>query len=356
MVPDGADVAAPAASPSSLDWCMTGAPPRARGRLELVAPQLREVSRTVSRARVYTGNVPILPGPGPLWWSIRLVNYSTKLGLNTGTFSVLDPPPGYDPFTGEVNGSHGPFVTQEGEVLYTGAFHLRKVSMIFSRANEDVAAITAHILNLTGGNPDDTWIDADYTAVTARFVALWTALKSNYPPATHPEAYALQRITYHDVGSGVGRPNPVVRDIAENLPGTSSAAAILCPPQVAVSITFKTAVRKSWGRMFWPAPVTNVLDTNGRLTLSQVTAYRDAYSTWLDGLVADGFPPVVWRPRKNGALLGTFIGSDGKRHTDVPDATSTALTVDTVQVDDVLDVIRSRRYDHAINKLSHTRA
>jgi hypothetical protein len=240
----------------------------------------------------------------------------------------------------------------EAMTVYASGPKGRKVSLVWSRAGEDVAVCQFTILNLTGGVPDETWITSDYTSAEARLTTFWNAIKNTYASlSASADAPVLSRFVWHIVGAGVGRPNPSERELAVSLPGT--AVQNMMPPQVAVSLTLKTAVRRSWGRVYLPSPSFNTIGTAGKIDASIVTQYRDALGTMADGLKADGLPLCVFRARKAGALLGTEI-IGGHRHTEIPDSTSSYLSVDQIQVDDLYDVIRGRRFDRATTKLTHT--
>jgi len=292
--------------------------------------------------------VPLLPGPPALWWSVRLINWGTRIGINTGTFTELDPPPGYDPYTGEVSGSHGPFVTEEGNVLYTGGPEGRACTLVWTRESEDVCTATLHFLNITAGAVDTTWTTGDFTGIEARLDTFWGSVQNRFPaPAAGRESITLDRYRWHKFGAGITRPNPAVRETSKLLPGTYAGGPL--PPQCSMSVTLKTAVRRSWGRIYLPQMGISAVNELGRFGDIWVDSVRTAFGTAMDGWAADQTPLVVWRPRKGGDLLKVVSG-----HLEVPDATSSALSDDTVQVDDIVDVIRSRRYDRPLRRSSHT--
>jgi hypothetical protein len=92
------------------------------------------------------------------------------------------------------------------------------------------------------------------------------------------------------------------------------------PPQNALSVTWKTDQRKTWGRFYVPGLATNVLDTNGRVS-----------TAWADSVVALAAP--LASRSGTGACLVVFSHKEWTHH-----------DPQQVQCDDVSDVIRRRRF------------
>src|SRR4029453_3410100 len=111
----------------------------------------------------------------------------------------------------------------------------------------DPAICHFDFLNLTGGNPDDTWIAADFTTLETA-IKNWMTATAGYMPTSHK----WTNIIWHRVGTGIPKPNPAERNLllAPAVAGTGGTSD--WPSQVALSITFKTGVRKSWGRTYFP--------------------------------------------------------------------------------------------------------
>jgi hypothetical protein len=107
--------------------------------------------------------------------------------------------------------------------------------------------------------------------------------------------------------------------------GSSSSAEL--PPQDALSITFKTAARKQWGRTYVPGLTTTVLGGFGLADSSKVDTVGTATDAMIAAAAAHDFHLVVYSPTM-----------------------AAANTVESVQVDNVLDVIRSRRWRNATHK------
>jgi hypothetical protein len=201
---------------------------------------------------------------------------------------------------------------------------VRRCQIVWERtptgSTEDVATTTHDFLNLTGGNPDDSWIDADFLSIEGRLDTMWNSLASYINNKTKIIQYRWYRI-----GPGIATPNPPVRLTTKSIAGQATQSL---PPQVALSVTEKTPVRRAWGRFYIPGPsASQVGAADGRWNSSSTTAVMTAASTMYQGCVADGFPPVVYsRTRQK------------------------AYTVEAVQVDDLLDVIRRRRWDKPITR------
>lgn len=108
----------------------------------------------------------------------------------------------------------------------------------------------------------------------------------------------------------------MVEDV--DLAGTGTGLPL--PPQMSISVTFRTSQRKRWGRMYLPCPTTSWLSAGGRLDPAACTAIANA-TTFLTSRAQTGcaltvFSRVKWQ------------------HFDPV----------TIQVDDIYDVIRRRRF------------
>lgn len=221
---------------------------------------------------------------------------------------------------------------------YTGSFELRELSVLWLRDPtssdpQDVAMCTFHLLNITAGAPDASWITADYTTCEARFDTWWTAIKPQYPPQTvlHEYVWRPDGPAFKPFGASL---SPTLRRVAKAVAGTEVSGMQL-PPQVAVTVTERTAAqyvahdvegvgeqtRKRWGRFYLPPP-THLSLSNGRVHSAFRSAVSAATTTLYNGLRTDGFIPVMYSP-----------------------TTGNAWSVDELAIDDVYDVIRSRRFD-----------
>src|SRR6266496_5739192 len=208
----------------------------------------------------------------------------------------------------------------------------RKASMVFTRTGEDVATVGLHFVHTDGDGLTD-FSDEDSATLEGALTDVWDALKTN-----HVATLALDRIIWHRFGVGVVRPNPFAREflIPGGIPGTHVGDDPL-PPQCACSVTFKTAARRNWGRIYWP-PTAEGNVTDGRFAAGYIEEMRTVFGTLLDAVAAANLPLVVWSPRHEGKQLQFFkrdADHPESAHTlelDVPDSSSFARTVDQVQV------------------------
>ena len=226
-------------------------------------------------------------------------------------------------------GSDNPYAAAETGSLGTDAnsgVGVRRVLLVIDRATNhagaDPAVMHFDILNMTGGNPDDTWTAGDYTNVETALDALWGSLKTKVSGN-----YKLTEYRYYRVGKGIVPPNPAVRTVTRSVAGTSAGNGI--PPQVACSLTFRTAARKSWGRTYLPLGALATADLTAGLELSTtaVDALCGFLNTFVTALAANDFYLVV-----------------------TSNAKSAALNVEKVEVDSNLDVVRRRRFKQSAYK------
>jgi hypothetical protein len=197
---------------------------------------------------------------------------------------------------------------------------IRRAQFVFSRTapagfSEDVAVCHFDFVNFTGGNPDDSWTAGDFTTLETLLTAWWVTAKGLVNSSC-----SSREIRWYRLGQGITKPNPAVRVTSSVVAG--SAANSLLPPQVAVSITRKTGLRKRWGRTYLPSIDTIALGTDGRITTARVDTLAGAENTLNTGAAAAEFMPVVYSP-----------------------TAQRAYAIESVQVDNIFDVIRRRRFD-----------
>lgn len=246
-------------------------------------------------------------------------------------------------------------VLEEDDVAsWSGDYELRKLQVSWSRipstgVAQDAAMCTFHFLNLTGGNPDDTWTAADYGAVETAFDTFWGALGTSYSAESILKEYLWRKDgpSFRPHGTEL---SPTERITARNVPGSISAGAEL-PPQCACSVTEvipatflahgvgvpgsapgtgRTQLRNRWGRFYLPAPQTNQIAA-GRFTSAFCTKVGDAAKVFYDACVSAQLIPVVYSP-----------------------TTGNAWSVDAIHVDDIVDVIRSRRFVTPLTRTPRT--
>jgi hypothetical protein len=106
---------------------------------------------------------------------------------------------------------------------------------------------------------------------------------------------------------------------------TGSASATL-PPQCAATVTFQVAARRHWGRIYLGGFVTGAC-SDGRIAAAVVSGLADDFQDFGTALRDAGLGLVVWNR-----------------------VTWSPADVTQISVDDVWDVQRRRRYDHAFNR------
>lgn len=203
------------------------------------------------------------------------------------------------------------------------------VQVIFDRSaqnpDEDSAIFTIHIRGIVSGLPDQLGSIAndDRAAYAAAVNTFWDNIQGYVSTKVN-----LVAVKFYEMGDDpddqMGPPVQVVN--GTNLGGSS---AQVLPPQMASSVTLKHpstgGVGKTgsrWGRIYVPGVTVAALDANGR--------FNDTYITLLVGSAQ-----ALWQP-VNGAngVRGTIWSRKLWQHFDPS----------SLQVDDVPDVIRSRRF------------
>jgi hypothetical protein len=195
---------------------------------------------------------------------------------------------------------------------------------------EDVAVNTFTIS--TGGSPGDT------NEATANDVA--DSLQTLYGGPTNPltlhmtQWFHVARIKVY----AATEEGPPLVDRPQLRPG--AATAQMLPLQVAISVTFRTQNRKRWGRVYLPGATVAQIGAGGRILPAVCDTICESFAAWSDGFDAFGgasFNHVT--TSMNADALGAPVSN-----------------VVAYQVDDVPDVIRSRRSGGAsYRKLIQTR-
>lgn len=210
-------------------------------------------------------------------------------------------------------------------------YELRKLQIRYSRApvgigTQDVCVTTHHFLNLTDDAPDDTWDAGDYGAVEAALATYFAALKIIWPTWLHVDQYRWYRDgpAFHPTPA---EGNPADRVTEVDIAGTLAAGSGVLPPQTAISVTEKTALRKRWGRYYLPAGATSTSTQYGLLLEGTRDLVADASEAFYNTCRAADLIPVVFSP-----------------------TTESSWSVDAIQVDDLFDVIRSRRWSSPSNR------
>lgn len=202
---------------------------------------------------------------------------------------------------------------------------VRRAQLRFSRTPptgtiDDVAVTHIDFMNLTSGSPDDTWTTTDFTDLESIIAAWWTA-QSSY----HPSTLTFDEIRWYRVGTGITPPNPAVRIHPVAVAGSAGSESL--PPQVAATITLKTAARKNWGRLYLPHLTEGVNVAPGIIGPGPCATIADNFATLVTASAAKDMHVGV---------LSHVAGS--------------WLALEQIQVDNVFDVIRSRRWRNASQK------
>lgn len=198
----------------------------------------------------------------------------------------------------------------------------RRAQLVFTRTppgtfSEDVAVMHFDFVNFTGGNPDDTWDSGDYTKMDAHVAAWWTATHS-----LCPGTIILREVRWYRIGTGVPIPNTPEHILPVAVGGSSSNGDL--PSQCAASISLHVGPRRNWGRTYFPGLNQGALTGRGMLTNTAADQLATATDTLATTAAADDFVLSVH---------STTLGS--------------MLAVEHVAVDNIIDVIRRRRWEHA---------
>jgi hypothetical protein len=224
---------------------------------------------------------------------------------------------------------------------FSGSFSTRKLQVSVSYGTEDVRVNTHHFLKVASGSPVDTWVAADFVILEDAYDTFWAAMKDTLPPA-----YTLATLKWYKAGPADAPPQEPVRSVDRSVVGTSIYSSV--PPQCCATVTEKTAAGNAWGRFYFPAPGANGAYYNGtgRFVSTYQTQLANAIDAWYETALAANLLPVVYsaakpvRPTASGGTLAATVAR--------------ALTIDQLQIDDIPDVIRSRRHNAPTLKLQRT--
>lgn len=229
---------------------------------------------------------------------------------------------------------------------FTGTFEGRRMSVRWSRVGasgttDDQAQTSIHFLKVSSGAPA-AWVDGtDDAAIETAFGTLWTSIKNAYKSGIHLDVYRWNKSgPAWDITPAPY--NPAYRVTEVDVAGTGTGSML--PPQDAVSVTFKTSIRKRWGRCYMPATTIDVLSAEGRFTAA--STWATAWTTFLNACSAGGRQPVVMSRAHE-----AYTTEKGKSIAAQP---FTAYPILQVQVDDVFDVIRSRRWSTPLVRANGT--
>jgi hypothetical protein len=191
----------------------------------------------------------------------------------------------------------------------------------------DDAIFTTHWVGPSGTSPVD---HAGRIAATARLKTFWDAIKGHIHTS-----HVFREVKWYDVPTTAPyRPvfvESLLPQAAPGDPGGSSGGML--PNQVAFSVTLKTTSRKHWGRFYLPGMTFPSIDTTTHPG-TIITADCDAIAAAASGMASQSITQpyvIVWSK-----------------------ALGTSEAVVSVQVDNIPDVIRSRRLKIATYKAHAT--
>jgi hypothetical protein len=232
---------------------------------------------------------------------------------------------------------------------FTGSFSTRKlhVEMRLRSTTADVddqRVMTFHLLKLASGSPVDTWVAGDFTAVETALDTLFGSILT-----FQTNRIRLSQYRWYKAGPNDTPPQEPVRVVDKNVIGSVTTFSHGLPPQVALSVTEITASRRAWGRVYQPLTAVAgsagdaVVNADGKFGTTYLTAMANAYDTFYEACRTANVPIVVYSPAKP--------QRPKKPSGTLPAIGARALTVDTIQIDDIPDVIRSRRWKNTTLKV-----
>lgn len=230
---------------------------------------------------------------------------------------------------------------------FTGTYELRKLQWRLSRAptggtTEDQDVMTFHFIKATGGVPGTYNDTTDLAAVETAVGAFWTSNKPLYPSFVHSDQYRWYKdgpAFWHTNTAGTKVipvvPNPAIRVTEVDVAGTAAGTSFN-PPQTATSVTEITSSRKNWGRFYLPATNSLLNNASGRMAPTDVDAFVATCVTMYNACRTASMVPVVFSIPK----LARPTAGGGE----LPAQAAIAFEISAIQVDDLFDVIRRRRY------------
>jgi len=197
-----------------------------------------------------------------------------------------------------------------------------------STERADDFVTTFDVVNITGGQVDNSWTSADTGRLATHLGGLcntWATRMSNDYTWREMRMYKRWFNPYSivDPFGKSGPPQIVYPSPAAGTVGSFQA------PQVAVTTTERTTYAGHWGRNYWPHPSGSQVGTGGYITSNNVDSWCTAVHAAYAALMAEEYYPVV--PVTQFTQGGVVTPARG------------LLTVTEVQMDNLFDVMRSRR-------------
>jgi hypothetical protein len=205
---------------------------------------------------------------------------------------------------------------------------------------EDMAQIGLNVVNITLGDIDGSWDDDDFNTVNTHLGTWLNSWQAN-ASATHTAKEIRYYIRSFNPDLPIGQPvttlDPATQKPYDRFQNSGTVERVYpvnkigsfvtdpSPYQVAMSVTFRTAQRRHWGRVYLPGCSSSDTQQFGRFLNGAITSIADATAKLHKEAGADGF----W-------LMVPTTQVDSRFHVALQ-------TVTEVVVDDVPDVIRRRR-------------
>jgi hypothetical protein len=180
----------------------------------------------------------------------------------------------------------------------------------------DDVAVTTH--DWFKDDPDGDYTVAEEDEVIAALDNFFGAISAFWANNVTLDFYKLYR-GYN----GDGSPGEVDRTVDRNIGGAGIGSML--PPQCAMSVTELVVRRPSWGRFYIPGFAVSVVNDEGSWNTVVVDAVADAAEALYEATDFPNRRPVVW---------GKTEGAPGV----------TPYEVQQIRVDDLVDIIRSRRW------------
>jgi hypothetical protein len=185
--------------------------------------------------------------------------------------------------------------------------------------DEDVAMVNIHFANYTGGSLDTSWTTSDFTSCEANLNTFFTAILGE----THNH-FLIDSLRWYSYGPGIIS-GPPFRITGVNRVGTNSANAL--PYQCATVCSLFTGLPRHRGRIYWPGLASTGMTAVGQLTSAWVTAFANAWETFLNSQHTAQLPVIVY-DRAHGAIQSLTAG----------------------KVDSIIDIQRRRRPVTVVNQ------
>lgn len=196
----------------------------------------------------------------------------------------------------------GQYSTEAGQTANPVSVIRLQIRYLVQRTGlqDDYFENTLHFVNTAGELPGAPATDTQKAAAESAYGAFWSAIKARANNQTGLSEYRWYRFTFDDPISGPPtRVTPVTR--------TAGTTANQMASQMAETITMRTALRKHWGRVYFPgAPIS----TDGLISTTDVDAFANGWKSFLNGCVAAGLVPVVYSPTKQAVFSIMAIESD----------------------------------------------